>query len=56
MFYNSLIRSLCAEKRIYHGLPDLMTRVAREELDELGDDIDECNAGSEAQDTEVNCE
>ena len=32
-----------AEKRIYHGLPDLMTKVAREELDELGDDIDECN-------------
>ena len=31
------------EKRIYHGLPDLMTKVAREELDELGDGIDECN-------------
>ena len=31
------------EKRIYHGLPDLMTRVAKEELDELGDSIDECN-------------
>ena len=31
------------EKRIYHGLPDLMTRVAKEELDELGDGIDECN-------------
>ena len=31
------------EKRIYHGLPDLMTKVAREELDALGDDIDECN-------------
>ncbi|XP_065905616.1 mutS protein homolog 5-like [Dysidea avara] len=31
------------KKRIYHGLPDLMTRVAREELDQLGDDIDECN-------------
>ena len=34
---------LHVEKRIYHGLPDLMTKVAREELDELGDDIDECN-------------
>jgi len=31
------------EKRVYHGLPDLMTRVAREELDQLGDDVDECN-------------
>ena len=31
------------EKRIYHGLPDLMTKVAREELNELGDEIDECN-------------
>ena len=31
------------EKRIYHGLLDLMTRVAKEELDELGDGIDECN-------------
>ncbi|XP_038048492.1 mutS protein homolog 5-like isoform X2 [Patiria miniata] len=30
-------------KRTYNGLPDLMTQVAREELNRLSSDIEECN-------------
>ncbi|KAK7501052.1 hypothetical protein BaRGS_00007537, partial [Batillaria attramentaria] len=31
------------KKRLYYGLPDLMTKVAREELARLGDNIKACN-------------
>ncbi len=31
------------EKRTYSGLPDLMTKVAREELNRLSDDVTSCN-------------
>ncbi|XP_070196128.1 mutS protein homolog 5-like isoform X2 [Littorina saxatilis] len=31
------------KKRLYFGLPDLMTKVAREELSRLGDNIKTCN-------------
>ena len=31
------------EKRLYYGLPDLMTKVAREELARLKDSIKSCN-------------
>lgn len=31
------------KKRTYNGLPDFMTKVAKEELNRLDDDITECN-------------
>ena len=31
-----------AEKRTYNGLPDFMTKVAKEELNKLSEDIKEC--------------
>ena len=31
------------EKRTYNGLPDFMTKVAREELNKLSSAITECN-------------
>ena len=31
------------EKRTYNGLPDFLTKVARDELDKLSNDITECN-------------
>ena len=31
------------EKRTYNGLPDFMTKVAREELNKLSSSITECN-------------
>ena len=31
------------EKRTYNGLPDLMTKVAQEEMDNLNEDVPECN-------------
>lgn len=31
-----------SEKRIYNGLPDLLSRIAYEELEQLGDEITEC--------------
>lgn len=30
------------KKRIYNGLPDLLSRIAYEELEQLGDEITEC--------------
>jgi len=30
------------EKRTYNGLPDLMTKVAQEEMNGMNDDISEC--------------
>jgi len=33
---------LLSEKRTYNGLPDLMTRVACEEMNRMDDDIAEC--------------
>jgi len=30
------------EKRTYNGLPDLMTKVAQEEMNRMSDDISEC--------------
>ena len=32
-----------AERRTYNGLPDIMTKIAKDELEKLGDDIAECN-------------
>ena len=32
-----------AVKRLYNGLPDFMTQVAHQELQELGDDITQCS-------------
>ena len=31
------------EKRSYNGLPDFMTKIAREELEKLSDDVQECS-------------
>ncbi|XP_077981938.1 mutS protein homolog 5-like [Glandiceps talaboti] len=36
-------QALDEKKRTYNGLPDFMTKVAREELKKLSDDIKECN-------------
>jgi len=33
---------LLSEKRTYNGLPDLMTRVAYDEMNRMDDDIAEC--------------
>ncbi|XP_025111606.1 LOW QUALITY PROTEIN: mutS protein homolog 5-like [Pomacea canaliculata] len=38
-----LDRVLDEKKRLYHGLPDLMTKVAREELSRLGENVTACN-------------
>jgi len=37
-----LIVVIRAEKRTYNGLPDLMTRVAQEEMNRMNEDISEC--------------
>ncbi|RUS88484.1 hypothetical protein EGW08_003742, partial [Elysia chlorotica] len=36
--------NLDAKKRLFHGIPDILNQVAREELEGLSDEIDHCSA------------
>ena len=42
-WYIRIWPSPSSEKRTYNGLPDFMTQVARQELENLSEDIPECN-------------
>ncbi|KAK3803875.1 hypothetical protein RRG08_029467 [Elysia crispata] len=37
-------KNLDAKKRLFHGVPDILNQVAREELEGLSDEIDHCSA------------